>query len=65
MIYHQIDDELVVYRVFETLNSRGLNVKWIGKTKSQLMALIFEYGDSAKAEAHGRCVISGLIFTQL
>ena len=47
MIYHQIDDESVVYRLFETLNSRGLGVKWLDKTKSQLMALLFEHADSA------------------
>ncbi|WP_233093132.1 DUF262 domain-containing protein [Paracoccus sp. IB05] len=43
VIYHQIDDEATVYRVFEVLNSRGLDVKWIDKTKSQLMASIFEH----------------------
>ena len=43
MIYHEIAEESTVYRVFEVLNSRGLDVKWIDKTKSQLMASIFEY----------------------
>jgi len=43
MIYHEITDESMVYRVFEVLNSRGLDVKWIDKTKSQLMGAIFEY----------------------
>ena len=43
MIYHEISDEATVYRVFEVLNSRGLDVKWIDKLKSQLMALIFEH----------------------
>lgn len=43
LIYHEIDDEATVYRVFEVLNSRGLDVKWIDKFKSQLMASIFEY----------------------
>ena len=51
MIFHQIDDESVVYRVFETLNSRGLDVKWLDKTKSQLMALLFEHADSALDQA--------------
>ena len=36
-------DEATVYRVFEVLNSRGLDVKWIDKLKSQLMALLFEH----------------------
>lgn len=43
MIYHELADEATVYRVFEVLNSRGLDVKWIDKLKSQLMALIFEH----------------------
>ncbi|TBW12821.1 DUF262 domain-containing protein [Azotobacter chroococcum subsp. isscasi] len=43
IIYHEILDEATVYRVFEVLNSRGLDVKWIDKLKSQLMALIFEH----------------------
>lgn len=43
MIYHELDDEGMVYRVFEVLNSRGLDVRWIDKTKSQLMASIYEY----------------------
>ncbi|WP_426231723.1 DUF262 domain-containing protein [Pararhizobium sp. DWP3-4] len=43
MIYHEIPDEATVYRVFEVLNSRGLDVKWIDKLKSQLMALLFEH----------------------
>lgn len=43
MIYHELDDEGTVYRVFEVLNSRGLDVRWIDKTKSQLMASIYEY----------------------
>lgn len=42
LIYHELADESIVYRVFEVLNSRGLDVKWIDKLKSQLMALIFE-----------------------
>lgn len=43
MIYHEIDDEATVYRVFEVLNSRGLDVRWVDKTKSQLMARIYEH----------------------
>ncbi|MEN3792145.1 DUF262 domain-containing HNH endonuclease family protein [Fulvimarina sp. MAC3] len=52
MIYHELADETTVYRVFEVLNSRGLDVKWIDKLKSQLMALLFEHlTDDARAEA--------------
>jgi len=43
MIYHELGDEATVYRVFEVLNSRGLDVRWIDKTKSQLMATIYEH----------------------
>ena len=46
LIYHELNDEASVYRVFEVLNSRGLDVKWIDKLKSQLMALIFTNIDS-------------------
>lgn len=52
LIYHELTDESAVYRVFEVLNSRGLDVKWIDKLKSQLMALIFTHADSGvRAEA--------------
>lgn len=43
MILHEVADESLVYRVFEVLNSRGLDVKWIDKLKSQLMASIYEH----------------------
>ncbi|MDQ0392396.1 DUF262 domain-containing protein [Labrys monachus] len=52
VIYHEISDEATVYRVFEVLNSRGLDVKWIDKLKSQLMALLFEHLEGgSRAEA--------------
>lgn len=52
VIYHEIFDEATVYRVFEVLNSRGLDVKWIDKLKSQLMALLFENAkDGTRKEA--------------
>lgn len=55
VIFHELDDEGTVYRVFEVLNSRGLDVRWIDKTKSQLMAAIYEHVTPAfRAEAlHG------------
>lgn len=43
IIYHELADEAIVYRVFEVLNSRGLDVRWIDKTKSQMMSSIFEF----------------------
>lgn len=50
MIYHELNDESIVYRVFEVLNSRGLEVKWIDKLKSQLMASLFECTDQGTRE---------------
>ena len=41
-IYHEINDEGLVYSVFEVLNSRGLPVPWFDRLKSKLMALVFE-----------------------
>jgi len=41
-IFYILDDEGAVYRVFEVLNSRGLDVASIDKLKSQLMGLVFE-----------------------
>lgn len=45
VIYHELADQSTVYRVFEVLNSRGLDVRWLDKTKSQLMASIYEHVD--------------------
>ena len=41
-VYHEIDDEALVYSVFEVLNSRGLEVSWFDRLKSMLMGMIFE-----------------------
>ncbi len=41
-IYHEINDERLVYTVFEVLNSRGLDVSWFDRLKSMLMAIVFE-----------------------
>ena len=41
-VYHQISDERVVYTVFESQNSRGLDVSWFDRLKSMLMAIVFE-----------------------
>lgn len=45
IIFHEIEDEALVYTVFEVLNSRGLEVTWFDKLKSMLMAVVFEHGD--------------------
>jgi hypothetical protein len=49
-IFHTVDDEALVYRVFEVLNSRGLDVASIDKLKSQLMGRVFEHGANAGRE---------------
>jgi hypothetical protein len=41
-VFHEIGDESVVYTVFEVLNSRGLEVSWFDRLKSELMAIVFE-----------------------
>lgn len=41
-VYYQIEDERIVYSVFEVLNSRGLDVDWLDKCKSILMGAAFE-----------------------
>ena len=42
-ILHQINEEKIVYTVFEVLNSRGLEVSWFDRLKSMLMAELFEF----------------------
>jgi hypothetical protein len=41
-VFFVLDDAGSVYTVFEVLNSRGLNVDWLDKTKSALMGVAFE-----------------------
>jgi len=41
-LLHEIDDEKIVYTVFEVLNSRGLVVAWLDRLKSILMGAAFE-----------------------
>ena len=41
-IFHKIEDEAVVYTVFEVLNNRGLRVSWLDRLKSILMSVAFE-----------------------
>jgi uncharacterized protein with ParB-like and HNH nuclease domain len=41
-IFYVLDDEGSVYTVFEVLNSRGLEVDWLDKSKSMLMGIAFE-----------------------
>ena len=47
-IFHEINDESAVYTVFEVLNSRGLDVAWLDRAKSTLMAIAFEHSSKAR-----------------
>ncbi len=51
VVFHSIDDEAAVYTVFEVLNSRGLDVDWLDKTKSMLMGIAYErYSNDVRPE---------------
>jgi hypothetical protein len=43
------EDSRVVYTVFEVLNSRGLAVDWVDKTKSVLMGRVYDLSSSPEA----------------
>ena len=48
-VVHDTEDSRAVYTVFEVLNSRGLDVDWLDKTKSMLMGRAFGLSDSGPA----------------
>lgn len=50
-VVYDTDDNTIVYSVFEVLNSRGLEVDWLDKSKSALMGRAFELSKSAAAAA--------------
>jgi hypothetical protein len=53
-IFFEIEDEGIVYTVFEVLNTRGLDVTWFDRLKSLLMAVVFETGNrSTKPDTVG------------
>ena len=52
-IFHEIADEGLVYTVFEVLNSRGLEVSWLDRLKSMLMAIVFESETGNESETLG------------
>jgi hypothetical protein len=52
-VVHDTEDNRAVYTVFEVLNSRGLDVDWLDKTKSVLMGVAFELAASPDAAAAG------------
>lgn len=43
------EDSRIVYTIFEVLNSRGLVVDWVDKTKSVLMGRMYELSQSSSA----------------
>src|SRR5690606_29939793 len=45
-IYYDLASEKIVYTVFEVLNSRGLPVSWLDRTKSVLMGIAFDKADN-------------------
>jgi hypothetical protein len=50
-VVHDTEDSRAVYTVFEVLNSRGLEVDWLDKSKSMLMGRAFELATSPAREA--------------
>ncbi len=44
-VVYDTEDSRAVYTVFEVLNSRGLDVDWLDKTKSMLMGRAYELAD--------------------
>jgi len=67
-VVHDTEDSRAVYTVFEVLNSRGLEVDWLDKTKSVLMGRAFELAASAaaaEAEIQGLQGIWGQIYREI
>ena len=57
-IFYKLQSEKTVYTVFEVLNSRGLAVNYLDKTKSILMGQVFEY---YKTDVQQRNQYTGII----
>lgn len=67
-VVHDTEDQRAVYTVFEVLNSRGLDVDWLDKTKSMLMGRAFELSQSAaaaQADIQGLQNIWGEIYREI
>lgn len=47
VVFYAFEDEASVYNVFEVLNSRGIPVDWLDKTKSMLMGVAYERYDAS------------------
>jgi hypothetical protein len=50
-VSYDTDDNKIVYSVFEVLNSRGLDVDWLDKSKSALMGQAYELSKTPEAGA--------------
>lgn len=64
-LYHQLSDEKLVYTVFEVLNSRGLPVAWLDRTKAMLMGVVFEQVDNSQEMINDLHNIWGDIYQEL
>lgn len=67
-VVYDTEDSQAVYTVFEVLNSRGLDVDWLDKTKSMLMGRAFELAATpgvASAEIQGLQNLWGEIYREL
>lgn len=49
-ILHEVSDEKHVYKTFEVLNSRGIEVSWLDRLKTILMGLAFDLDDKKLIE---------------
>jgi hypothetical protein len=67
-VVHDTEDSRAVYTVFEVLNSRGLDVDWLDKTKSVLMGVAHELSGSptaAEAEIQNLQSMWGEIYREI
>jgi hypothetical protein len=67
-VAYDTEDSRVVYTVFEVLNSRGLAVDWLDKSKSVLMGRAYELSTTthaAEAEIHGLQAIWSQIYREI
>lgn len=51
-IFYNLEGEGMVYTTFNALNSRGLDVDWLDKTKSMLMGIVFEKFEAEASKEH-------------
>ncbi len=67
-VVYDTEDSRIVYTLFEALNSRGLAVDWLDKSKSVLMGKAYELGKSViaqQAEIEGLQKIWSQVYTEL